>query len=341
LFVEQQKYTQQRGIVIDIVQCGNDFGNTLNENILRQPFVMGNGESGLYYLVSEVSEELEYFIRTGKRPEKDRGTNREYHVFPQEQEALMVNRWTELGMAVTYSRQQVELACRITITYMKVQNPETNLSISLIPWVVVAGRPYPIFVYVYAIGYYQRAEKKSLEEAALAVRKLFGISDFHKSTVSRSLSAMEGFVDASRLDQPLVADDMKKPGDETMCHNYETIIVHVSEILTAYPSNESLKRDIGEKIKHLPGPIRRAGGISYALSGIPDEQFEIIIHGEPDKRRPPDRRVRPQRPRNKKPVQRALEFVAYPQREDKRRAFVAICRQMVLDAAIRHHRFLV
>lgn len=342
MFVEQQKYTQQRGIVIDIVQCENEFGNTPNEKILSQPLVIGNGGSALYYLVSDLSEGLEYFIRTGKRPEEDRGTDKEYHVFPQEQEALILNRWTELGMTVTYRRQQVELSSRITITYMKVQNPKTSLSISLIPWFVVAGRPYPIFAYVYAIGHYQRAEKKSLEEAAAAVRKLFGISDFHKSTVSRSLNAMEGFVDASRLYQPLVADDVKKPGNETrVCDNYETIIEYISGLMTAYPSNESLKRDFGEKIKHLPEPIRRAGGISCALSGIPDEQFEIIIHSEPVNRNPRDRRIRPQRPRNKKPVQRTPEFVAYPQREDKRKAFVAICRQVALDAAIKHHRFLI
>lgn len=309
---------------------------------------MGNGETGLYYLVSGLSAELEHFINTGKRPEKDVGTDKEYHVFPQEQEAQMIKRWTELGMTVAYRRQQVELACRITIVYMKVKNPRTDLSISMIPWFVAAGRPYPIFAYVYAIGHYQRAEKKSLEETAAAVRKLFGISGFHKSTVSRSLNAKDGFIDDSRHSQPLEPEALKEPGflygnPAAPYQPYESVIEQVSELLTACPSIEALKRDFGEKLKHLPEPIRRAGGISYALGGVPDKQFEIIVRSEPGNRKPGDHRKRPPRTRNKglKPVQRPLKFVDYPQREENRKAFIAICRQAALDAAIRHHQFLI
>jgi hypothetical protein len=312
------------------------------------PFVMGNGGSGLYYLVSDVSEELERFVQTGKQPKKDQGTDDEYHVFPREQEEVMLNRWTDLGMTVTYHRQRVELASRITVAYMKVQNPKTNLSISMIPWFMIVGRPYPVFAYVYAIGHYQRAEKKSLEESAATVRKLFGIRNFHKSTVSRSISAMEEFLEASRLDRPLSADALRNPGcltgSQTGAYQTdESIVGQVSEILAAYPSFEALEGALGEKVRPLPKPIKRTDRISRALGGIPDERFKIIIRREPGGRPSRDRRKRPPQPRNKGSgaVQRPLKFVDYPQREEERKTIIAICRHLALDAAATCHRFLV
>jgi len=296
-----------------------------------------------------VSEELDHFVNTGKRPEQDKGTNKEYHVFPREQEAVMVARWTSMGLTVTYHRQQVELVDRITIAYMKVEDPKTNLSVSMTPWFLVAGRPYPIFAYVYAIAHYQRADRKSLEESAAAVRKLFRISGFHKSTVSRSLSAMEGFIDASRLEQPLAADVLKNPG---CLHNgqpdpdqpKEDVVKQISEILAAYPSFEMLERDFGERVRRLPEPIKRTDSTSHALSGIPDEPFNIIIRSKPGGRPSRDRRKRPPRPRAKgrpKPVQHPLKFIDYPQREEKRKDFIAICHRLALNAAIIYHRYLV
>ena len=254
-----------------------------------------------------------------------------------------------MGLTVTYHRQQVELVDRITIAYMKVEDPKTNLSVSMTPWFLVAGRPYPIFTYMYAIAHYQRADRKSLEESAAAVRKLFRISGFHKSTVSRSLSAMEGFIDASRLEQPLAADVLKNPG---CLHNgqpdpdqpKEDVVKQISEILAAYPSFEMLERDFGERVRRLPEPIKRTDSTSHALSGIPDEPFNIIIRSKPGGRPSRDRRKRPPRPLangRPKPVQHPLKFIDYPQREEKRKDFIAICHRLALNAAIKYHRFLV
>jgi hypothetical protein len=342
-------YTKKREIVISIVQHKNDLGNTLNENIFDHPFIIGNDGLSLYYLCAKINEELDNFIRTGKQPEKDRGTNKEYSVFSNEEEKDMFSRLTAMGMTVTYHSQQVELLDRITITYMKVQNPHTELSVSLIPWFVIAGRPYPIFTYIYAIGHYRRSEKKSLEESAAAVRKLFGINSFHKSTVSRSLSAMEDFIDASHLDRPLTVEALKKPkhlsdSQAGVDHSFvESVIKQVSEILTVYPSLEALENELGEKIKRCPEPVKRVDKISHALSGIPDEQFNVIIHCEPSGSPSRNRRKRPPRVYKKelKRVQRSLRFVDYAKREDKRRTFITICRHLTLDAAIKYHRFLV
>ena len=105
LFVTSKNRHDKKGVVIAILQNENDFGNTLNEEIFELPFVMGGGGSGLYYLVNDVSEDLEHFVQTGKPPEKDRGTCKEYHVFPREYGyghnftfdalGMLYNFWTE------------------------------------------------------------------------------------------------------------------------------------------------------------------------------------------------------------------------------------------------------
>jgi len=302
----------------------------------------------LYYLCGDVSEELEHFVNTGKRPEQDRGTDKEYHVLPREQEAGMAARWASSGLTVTYHRQQVELVDVITIAYMKVEDPRTNLSVSVIPWFVVVGRPYPIFAYLFAIANYGKAERKSLEESAATVRKQFGISGFHKSTVSRSIRAMEGFIDASRLEQPLAVDALKRPvclpnAQTDPDQPEEDLVKQISDILAAYPSVEMLERDFGERIRRLPEPIKRTGSTSHALSGIPDEPLSVIIRSKPGGRPSRDRRIRPPRPRAKgpKPVQHTPKFIGYPQREEKRGDFIAICHNLTLNAAIMYHRFLV
>jgi hypothetical protein len=302
----------------------------------------------LYYLCGEVSAELAKFVETGKRPEQDKGTNKEYHVFTHKQEKKMIERWTALGFTVTYHRHQIELTDRITITYMKVQKPQSDMGVSLIPWFMVAGRPYPIFAYVYAIGHYQRAEQKSLEQSAAAVRKLFGIGSFHKSTVSRSISAMTEFINKSKLDRPMSIDDLRKPGYPTNgqaspCQGEDDTVKQVSEVLNTYPSLETLESELGETIKRLPDPIKRKDSISHALSKIPDEQFKIIIRNEPVGRQPRDGRKRPPRPRAEglKSVQRPFKFVDHPQQIKIRQAFITICCHLVLNAAVKYHRFLI
>jgi hypothetical protein len=304
----------------------------------------------LYYLIDEISEELDCFARTGKRP----GEDKEYHVLSTGQERELIGRCATLGLQVRYRSRRIECADSISITYMQVLNPKTDISISLIPWFMVAGRPFPVFVYVYAVGHYQKAEKKSLEESAAAVRKLFGISSFNKSTVHRSIRAMEGFIDASRLSQPLATEESRQPGhpagsqpDPHISRSEAPdggVIKHITEILDiliSYPTLEALEKEFGDMVNRLPGPVNRADKISYALSRIPEEHFKVIRHSEPAGRKPHDYRRRPPRPRKKKPVQRPLRFIDYAQQEEIRKEFIRKCKFLVLDAAVTYHRFLV
>jgi hypothetical protein len=159
---------------------------------------------------------------------------------------------------------------------------------------------------------------------------------------------MEGFLDASQLGRPLSADALRDPaclaGSQTGTGQAdESIVEQVTELLTAYPSLEAMKKAFGEKARPLPKPAKRTDRVSRALGGIPDERFNIIIRRGPSGRPSRDRRKRPPRPRNKgpRPVQRPLKFVNYAQREEERKAIIEICRSLAFDAATTYHRFFV
>ena len=285
---------------------------------------------------------------TGKPSENDMVSDHEYKVFPDAIEQEILSRLAGLGMTVKYHKQRIELKECITVIYMKILNPETGLSVSLIPWFLVVGRPYPVFIYAYGIGHYQKSDKKSLDDSATVVRKVFGVSKFHKSTLSRSITAMDELVDISLFDEAIHADVLERPIAPSVTHpnniqNYETVMNLVCGMLVIYSSFEELKMELGDKIKRLPKPINRAGRILHALSNVPESHFKIIMPGGSENVRRRDIRKRPPRMRRKKKghVQRNIRFVDFAQREKIRKEFIEICCHIVVGTAIQYHRFLI
>lgn len=195
---------------------------------------------------------------------------------------------------------------------------------------------YPIFTYIYAIWYYQTTGKKSLSQSAAAAGKLFGIDTMNKSTVSRNIKAMEHFIEISQIDRLLPTDEPEAPSDEE-------VIERIPEILGSGASVESLERRYGQRIKRLPEPIRHTGTEQDILSAIPGELSQVVKDGEPAKKKTRDVRKRPGRPRGKgsRRAQRQPDFVDIAQIEKTRRAFIEICRSMVVNAAAVYHRFLI
>jgi hypothetical protein len=59
----------------------------------------------------------------------------------------------------------------VIIKYLQVLNPKTDVSISLIPWFLLSGRPYPVFIYIYANWHYESFGKKSMKQSAIATGK--------------------------------------------------------------------------------------------------------------------------------------------------------------------------
>ena len=308
------------------------------------PSVYMDRASCIYILVKDVAKELEDFILTGK------AKTREFHVFPHDREQSMISDWVQLGYDVAYSSQRIDYMDElVTIKYLKARNPNTGVSVSLIPWFLIPGRPYLVFIYAYAIWHYHITGKKSLKETALATGKLFKIRSINKSTISRSIKAMEGFIDVSATDRARSATGQEAssgqagglPDGQTE-ETCEDAIRRATEILTCCPSIEYLEEAYRGTAKQLPGPINvKAAG--FVMSGVPTGHSQIIIHSESGRRKNRDARKRPPRPRNKKtqPVQHHLRFVDFSQREKIRKEFIEICKHFVLDAATVYHRFLV
>jgi len=316
---------------LSILPQENDFWNNPNNNNFELPLILVDGADCLYYLVQDISEELDSFITTG------RTDTQEFTVFSKKQEQLLTSHWAHLGFIITHHSQKVEYMHHgVSITYLKVQNPKTGMSISFLPWFLLPDRPYPVFLYIFAICHYNRADKKSLSQSAAAAGKMFGVKSLNKSTVSRNIKALENIIDISRINIPLSIEQPELPSNEEL-------VKLVPEILSSASSIDSLEEKYGEMIKQLPMPINSTEAVHHVLSNIPIEHSKVIKDKEVFRRVTRDIRKRPPRPRppKSKCVQRPLEFINFGELEQKRKGFINDCRCLVLDAAVSYHRFLV
>jgi len=315
-----------------IPQNTNEKQDILN-NIFRDvPIVLADEGLHLYFLVKDLSEELEAFIFSGK---KDRA---EYQVFSEEDMREMAGYWEGLGLTVTYHSQRMEyMNNEIEIIYPRICDPETGMMISLIPWVMLPGRPYPIFLYLFAIWHYYSSEKKSMRLSAEAAGKLFGISSLNKSTISRNIKAMDRLFTIFQIDRPLSTESREAP-------SIKDIIRDIPKMLKECPSIEKLKEMYGDRAGQLPEQVNKTGNIPLALSGIPHEYAKVIKdNGEPIRSNPHDSRKRPARPRKqgKRATKRRSSFVESKEIEEIRKAFITKCRDIIIDAAVRYHQLLL
>ena len=296
------------------------------------PVIMHDGGKKLYILCDSLDEGLEEFIRTGN-PGHRCGN---YHTMPAEDEAELASQWRRQGLKVTYCSQQIEYMHRqATITYMQASEPAAETRISIIPWFILPGRPYPVFLYAYAIWHYNETGQKSQRESAAAAGRVFGASRMNKSTVCRSIKAMEHLFGASAPCEPPVGG-----GRETAFAKDMYSIV--PEILRKGIAPEALAEMFGARAKRLPSSEVRANAASAAFGGIPHEYANVVkASGGGGGRKHADRRKRPARPRKRRHAQRTLAYVGSAQAERIRTAFIVICRGLVLDAAVKYHRFLL
>ena len=336
---DKKNKTGQKGIAAINIQQNSDAWNRIIEKVLKLPSMYIGRGSCLYVLVTEINAELDGFICTG------RTENSEFQVLPEDDEQEVVNAWAGSGYDVRYHRHPLEyMGKSVTVNCLKVRNCETDVSITLIPWFVVPGRPFPIITYIYAIWHYHYHGKKSLNESAKASGKLFNIESFHKSTVSRSIRAMENIIDISQMDRALaVSEHDAKSGIAQPDKPCGDILERASEILANCPSVEALKKTYHDEMGPLPERVNAKAGIESVLGGIPPKHGQILIHPERVTRASRDTRERPARSRKKKhgPVQHQFGFVDPACREKIRIAFIDVCRHLVLDAAATYHRFLI
>jgi hypothetical protein len=332
VYPEQKYQKQKNSTAMRIPQNISNAQEVIANFIYDIPVVFIDSKSCLYFLIKELSKELAAFLSTGITEAS------ELRVFSEEQEQALTRLWTDAGFVIKYRRQQMEyMHHQVIIVCPQVTDPATGMSITMAPWFLVPGRPFPVFVYLYMIWHYHTTGQKSQQNSAAAAGKLFGISHLHKSTVCRSIKAMEHFLNLSPIDRPLSGEDTQTVTDEGM-------IDRIPEIFTNCPSIELLEEVFQNKVWRLPEPVNHKATTTctYALSGVPGEYAKVVKGKRLISKRSRDTRVRPTRPRKKaKRVQREIKFVEPKQIEHIRIGFIAISKRIIFDAAITYHRFLL
>ena len=91
----------EKELSLSILLHKNDSWNNLNKNNLTVPLILVDDRACLYYLVSDIHEELDHFITTGKTQTK------EFHVLPKNQEDFLISHCAQLGFITTHHIQRM------------------------------------------------------------------------------------------------------------------------------------------------------------------------------------------------------------------------------------------
>jgi len=327
-FVCRQKNTTGSGPIPMgmIAQEQVNIQDTL-EKVLRNIPVVLFHDTKTYILVKDLSNGLEEFIRTGKTGGGEIG------VFSDKQEKELTASWCESGYEYAFHYQTLEfMNKRISVKYPVVKKQKSETSVSLIPWCMLPGRPYPVFVYAYANWHYSMTGQKSMILSTNAAGKVFGVASFNKSTLCRlrkdkSISGMlTGYTETA--------------AEQTAPYNGD-ISVYVSELLEHSAQIKKIYMQSGDPDAQ---PKSGAEFTIDALSSVPDKLSKVIIDSPPARYIIHDKRKRPPRSRNNgqtKRVQRQIVYVDPVQMGYIRNEFLALCKAAVMDAAVKYHRFLI
>jgi len=85
---------------------------------------------------------------------------------------------------IKYNGQNLDIVCPC----YRLAN---GIEVTVIPWYLIIGRPYPLQVYQFACGYYSASPGAGQRGAAAVTREKFGLKTFSHSTVSRSFKSFE------------------------------------------------------------------------------------------------------------------------------------------------------
>jgi len=95
-------------------------------------------------------------------------------------------------------------------------------TIVIIPDFLVPGRPYPVYVYLYAIDLYSRAPEKGQRQAAEETRKFFGLATFAHTTLGRALKAFIRIINECAM-TPDESSGETAAGGETKLSGFPTV----------------------------------------------------------------------------------------------------------------------
>jgi len=352
-----------------MIAQNEDIIQAIIERVNEIPIVQCESGGAIYILLRDLPEKATKFIQ-GESFE-----GMEVPVLPDDYEKMVITGWRSRGYICTYCRQSMEYMKReVIIRYLHVKNPETEVSIYLIPWFMLPRKRYPVQVYTFAAWYDSIAAKPAgVIETAEAVKELFGLETFDPSAVSRSkaqiarifrehdgvLSAQEPETasTAAILDWATEALTKQAPAESIKCANemkaagIETQVIpataeggaqasetqRYAEKVTDSSGNEG-KTDI-EFRRRTAQRERDDSVIARVLGNIPHALAEVK---KPKLRVKHKRRERPPRERGERlrAEHKEIDFVESPQLEKIRNDFTKICKNIVLNAALTYHKLL-
>jgi len=310
-----------------------------NEAVQRQEFaervfsgipsVISSDPSRIYVLVKDLPESTEEFILNA------RFSDPVIRVIPEESEKSIVEAWRKHGFKCVFCGQSMEYMHHdVTIRYLIVTNPRTELCIALIPWFMLPRRKHPVTVHAYANWYHRTKEGKSgLRTTAAVARKMFGLDKFDRTAVSRAVGRGSGLCGEERKDA--------LPTDEPNVASLSDIVDWVTDALEK-PARAGAAGNAGRDsaAMHSGQPGQKTMG------NIPPEFSEFSEVTKPKaaaaakrgSRRAPVRRGNNRKPPKKQAV---IDFIAPHLLERMRIEFTKLCKNIVLDAAIMYKRFII
>ena len=299
------------------------------ENVMRgMPVVLDDSRGRLGIMIKDLPDDLERYILDGVAGSK------RFHVFTKEQEAELAGLCARQCLKITYRDHGIEYMGKVsTITYPQISDPSAGTQIVLVPWFMQIGRPYPIFANMYGVWHYMETGRKSMQESAEAVAKVFGIASFSKSTISRNLKEMDRIYGERHIEGPLPIVEQETP-------SFEGLALLVLALLKASQAAAPLDGPRGGG----PNPRARAAAgcgeaAHAALGAIPRRLSEVIAgkSGAPQKRRAARKRPARRRGAGSKKKRPALPFAKPQAIAQARREFIAACRGIAMHAAAQYH----
>ena len=351
-----------------MITQNNDPIQAIGERVFTEiPIVQCASDGAIYILIKNLPGNTASYIQSGKFE------GIELSVFPEDYEKAIVAGWRARGFKCTYCKQSMEYMHRdAIIRYVHVINPETGVSIFLIPWFLLPRKKYPVTAYAYAAWYSTLTERPAgVRETAEVVKVLFGLKTFDPSTVSRTNAQM------SRIFRQQAENDVPLSNQEPEIASTSEIIDWVTEALGKHPSVESIKNTDGMNVTGIDiqpisettedamqtsetqrfaeqvdssnnegnGDIAPEGGvarmqegsvIAHILGNIPHELAKVTKQKPrtESKRERRNRGLRSPRSKVLPPKRKKIYFIEPRRLKAIRNEFTRICKNIVLNAAL-------
>ena len=169
--------------------------------------------------------------------------------------------------AITLKEHVNSLNCGwidVEVVYPEIHDQESpsDGGYIIIPEILIPGRPYPIYVYLYAITTYSFNPAMGQREAAKRTQERFGLKTFSHTTLGRAIKRLEKNINNNEGEPRAPEDPVEGSESESK----------------AFPTVNQIK----ERKEKVASYLKKASAEDISLS-----QEAEKAHKQPDYRRPP------------------------------------------------------